>query len=249
MVKVIVKENGFFLPLSEKEFKYLELDELTEYELLKARKGLYILVEKKLDETQLIDKKIFSLLKSKPLKELVEGKFEKLLSKKELERLQQLVKEGRIIKFKLSKKYAKAVYRAREEIEKKKRKFEKIENKEKSKAKEAMHNTFALQRDGFQVIENEEEARNASQIFEEEIRQGLILGLKAFDGKYYVIKKELLDNVSKKIIGLLKEKQMTLQELSEKARLNESLVKTVCEILKEQGEITEKRKQIYAFIP
>jgi len=226
----MAKFNKNALIFSENELKELNFDLTKELEVIKAKKGIYLMLEKEAQQTNELDQKIFSLLKTKPLKEKVEGKFEKLLTKEELQRFNELIKEGTIIKFKLSKKYAKAIYKLKKELEEKNEK------------------NFALEKDDFQVIENSEEAKNFSQKREKEIKEGKILGIKGFDGKYYIIKKELFLAGKEKILKELKEGIKSLQDLSIKTKMNESLVKGICELLKEEGEIMEKRKGIYAYI-
>ncbi len=71
------------LELTENEEQELELDPNAEFEIIKAKKGVWVLFEStkksppKIDETE---QKIIGLLKKRDLKEKVEGQFEKLLS-------------------------------------------------------------------------------------------------------------------------------------------------------------------------
>lgn len=107
----------FSVNLSHKESTDSSLRPEGEYEFVKAKPGIWLLVEKQVQEKgaeqiakEAIDTHIISLLRRKTLAERVEGKFEKFLDDKELKRFRELVLEGKIEKFRMSEKYKKSVY-------------------------------------------------------------------------------------------------------------------------------------------
>ena len=122
MGKVIVsaKGNEYSLIIPQNAFKELNLDENSYYEITKAKEGIWILTvsEKSVQKENPLDEKIFTLLKKKNLTDRVEEKFETFLSKEELVRFNELLKENKIVAFRLSPKYKRAVYKTKEEIEK-----------------------------------------------------------------------------------------------------------------------------------
>src|SRR3989344_6123316 len=115
MAKGRLEENRLVVDLSDKEIEELELDAESGFDLVKAKKGIWILLEcepKKIVPTiGEAEKKIMWLLRKKGLKERVEGQFEKLLSESEQATLKKMLEEKKAEKFKLNEKYKKAIYR------------------------------------------------------------------------------------------------------------------------------------------
>ena len=93
MVKATLEKNRLVLDLTESELKELEFSPNTDFEIVKARKGVWVLLEAlqkskpKIDDSE---QKIIDLLRKKDLKYRVEGEFEKLLSPSEQIMLKKL---------------------------------------------------------------------------------------------------------------------------------------------------------------
>ncbi|MFH1545193.1 MAG: hypothetical protein ABIE23_03855 [archaeon] len=238
MAEVKVDRDRTVIVLNETERNKLDLSESKEYEIVKAKDDLFLLIgkEKEVPAIPSSDKKIFSLLSGrKNLSQRVEGEFEKLLSKEELFRFNELLKEGIIIKFRLSEKYKKPIYKLKEEPEDKK-KAEPLDNP-------------TLEKNHFTVIDNDFEARKFCDRFSREIKENQIKGMKAFDGKFYVLSSSLYEKLKPTIINELKKnKQLNLKQLSINCSLDPNLVRAICEFLREEGEIIEKRKSLYELI-
>lgn len=248
MVSISTKENQFALLLSQEEFNLLGLDPGKEYELHKAKPGIWVLTEKAAAEKKpaaelkesALDAKIFWLIKSKPLTARVEGKFEKLLNREEAKRLQHMVQEGKVVKFKLSPKYKKAVYKIAE--------AEKKESEDPDAAKKDIEQ-YEMQRDGFMVCLNEERAKRISEEMRKQIEEGSIKGIKSFEGYFYIIENGLYNKYREKVLRVIKEeKNVSLQKLKELAGISQTLAKIACEFLKDEGEIIEKRKEQYCYV-
>lgn len=253
MPKTERKDKGIALVFSEKEANELGLREGTGMELYKAKQGIWVLAstentkeqempaetEKQtpsLEQLQ-IDAKIFSLLESKNIADRVEGKFEAQLSQKEKERFRQLLKEQKIVLFKSSPKYIKFVY---------KKAPEKKKESEQENALEKPIEEYSLEKDGFLVARNEQRAKRISQDYETEIKEGKIKGLKSFDGNFYIIESSLLEKYRGQVLSTIKaNKNLFLSQLAKNTRVSQTLSKIVCEFLKEDGEIIEKRKELY----
>ena len=232
-------ENGFCLQISEKEAKELGLQQGKEYEVL-GENGVIVFREKLAQRELEADARIFELMKKKSLSERVEGKFEKLLNEKELERFKQLLSEEKIIAFKLSDKYRKAVYKIAPEKKK---------ESEQAEAKEKPIEEYSVETDGFLVVKNEERAKRLSEQLKEQIQGGKIRGLKSFDGHFYIAETALLEKYNDFALAIIKaNKSIALQELAQKTGISRMLTKIVCEFLKEDGEIIERRKQIYQLV-
>jgi len=244
----IRKEKGkILIEFNENERKELG-EQKSFFELNKVKDGVIILTEsntetKKADlfeeETKESDEKIFELIAERGkdnLSKKVEGEFEKQLNEKELKRFNELLKQGLIEKFKLNESYKKAIYR--------------IVPKKKIKKDFDVNSTAkTIESNGFEVIVNDNQAKMFCEEFNSEIKENSIKGIKGFDGYFYVIQSDLLEETKPKIIQLLSQaKTVSLKELNEKAFLPADLIKAVIEFLKEEGEILEKRKGLYQII-
>ncbi len=252
-------QKGYSLEFSEKEARELGLDSLQEYEFLKAKDGVFLLLEtgqkKAKSPEKELEEKVFQKLSSAKLSDRVEGKFESLLTPKEKECFKKLREKGQIVPFKLSEKYKKAIYKTRKELDSNtiatiSRSREFSAQGKTTQKKENKTGMFSLERDDFTVTKNESIAKMLSKKYAGEIKRKEILGVKSFDGEYFVVKKELYSKHSPEILKFVKEHSpVTAEKLSDALNLKKALVRAICELLKEKGEITEKRKELYAYVP
>lgn len=258
MVKIIDKK----VALSSEELKLL--GEEKEYELIPNQKGVFLLIEKQViaknDEKQVCvnvpaheelinpieeeKQQLIGLIRKGKLSELVEGKFEEKLTEEQKKILKKLIKEGEIFIFKLNESYKKGVYRLKEETKTSCSKESKNFN-----ATEKKFEDYNLEEDGFLIIKNTDKARAISYEYEGQIKEGMLKGIRTFDGNYYLIENDLLEEGLLKIINAFKEKKsLNLEELAQKINYSKILSKIICEFLKEEGELLEKRKEQYAYI-
>jgi hypothetical protein len=243
MGKVTTNENNFAIELSVKEFNEAGLDPNKEYRIVKVDDSTWLLMELKESKAEIkeideVEEQISGLLKKKPLKDRVEGKFEKFLNEKELKKFSEMLSSGKVEKFKLNESYKKAVY----QLPEKKQGEEKIcfENTEKEIS------DYSLEEDGFLVVKNEMRAKRISDELSQEIKEGKIKGTRSFDGFFYIIKSPLYDLISEKTLGFLEEKEKAeLEEISKELKITKTLIRIICEFLKEEGLIIEKRKELY----
>ena len=247
--------KGLTIALSRKESAESGLVEGKRYDILRERDSWRI-VESGRDSTGSaprqpdVEKKIIAMLKQAGLRERVEGEFEKRLGKEELAAFKEMLAAGSVVPFKLSKQYKKAVYKEREEIEGGKQETRKAEGARKESEKAAAGKKpieeYCLEKDGFLVCKNEERARALSQRFRKEIEEGDIKGIKSFEDSFYIIEDALYGKYKGRVLSAIKAgKEITLQQLVEKVRVSTLLAKIVCEFLKEDGEIIEKRKELF----
>ena len=254
-VTVSAKGNDFAFLLPRQNFKELGLDPSAEYELLKAKPGIWVLVAGKISEKKdPAEDKIISMLKEKSLKDRVAGKFEKFLGKGELKHFKELLKEGEIVAFKLSQKYKKAIYKTRQEVEENVKMTDAKAGRgkkesETAKAEEKPSEEYNLKRDGFIVCKNVQMAKRLSERLRKEIEKGKIRGIKGFDGFFYIAEDALYQKYRQKILSLIKaEKGIGSKKLAEKIGISSLLAKITCEFLKDEGEIIEKRKDQFQAI-
>jgi succinate dehydrogenase flavin-adding protein (antitoxin of CptAB toxin-antitoxin module) len=255
MVKAKCEGDLIIVEFTDEEAKELKLPSRKKFELIKAREGIWLMVpheEKKAnvvdlvvgnDSREAIEKKITNLIKTLSPRDKMEGWFEKKLNENENKILQEMLKEGKIIKYKSSEVFRKALYALPKNVQKKQVFENKFQNMEKPKY------DYTLEKDGFMVIKNELNAKTISEQLKEKIKAGEIRGLRSFEGDFYVINSVLLQESEKKVLEeLSKEKQQTLSQLSSKTNLTPTLVKISMEFLKEDGEVMERKKEVYQYI-
>ena len=254
------------LVLSDEEIALIE--EGKEFDLIPNQTGVYLLIDKDLEKgkegTQICievpdrmrDAKeiVVGKIRKANLSDVVEGKFESSLSGAEAEALKELLKEGRVILFKLNESYKKGVYKINPDFggesggEEKGKKAKKYES-ENPDAAEKPFDKYYLKTDGIMVVKSQNLVRKISEEREKEIKEGNLRGLKSFDGNYYIIENELLErHLGKALEEFRKKESQGLGELAKNAGVSKMLAKVVCEFLKDEGEIIERRKGEYSFI-
>ncbi len=258
------KGKDLVIALSRKEGEESGLEEGKRYDFLKAEEGSWLLVEadkakatqaqepeKKEEAVQKsattetkentsAEEKISEMIESRNLGNLVEGKFEELLKEEELAVFKKMLADGKVIAFKLSDKYKKAVYKMAQPNTKT------IEN---AGADEKHLEEYTLEKDGVLVIKNEHRAKKVSAQLAPKIKEGKIKGIRGFDGVFYIIEDKLYQKYREKAIKLLEScNKLDLTELATKLNVSKTLAKIVCEFLKDEGEIIEKSKENYQFI-
>jgi hypothetical protein len=188
------------------------------------------------------EQKVIGLIKKAKLKDLVEGKFEEQLTDTEKEALKDLKEKNKVFVFKLNSSYKKGVYRVSEEDKKAKK-----ESEEKGVKKQLPD--YTLENDGFLATTNMERAKILSAEHKERIGDGELRGIKSFEGVYYLIEDDLLQKYIEKVMNAFANKnKLTLAELINELKVSEDLIRIVCEFLKEDGEILERKKGEYSFI-
>jgi hypothetical protein len=260
--------------LNEEELALLKNGE--EFDLIPNREGIFLLIDKKkaVEEegaqvcvsVPLIEahQEVIDLIKKGKLNELVEGKFEEKLDEKQKTALLELKSTGKVFLFKLNETYKKGVYKIKEDEESEnkeekgdaKKELEEIKKKKKKKkdsedfnAKPKQFPDYTLEDDGFVATKNNERARILSMEHKEQIEGKELQGIKSFEGIYYLVDNKLLEKYKLKIIQVLEQKNnLQLEEIAKEINASAELGKIVCEFLKEEGEILEKKKGEISFI-
>jgi len=96
------------------------------------------------------------------------------------------------------------------------------------------------------ITDSMEHATNILSKLENEVKSGKVISVRGFDKKIYITTQEVLENVGSKIIASLENNELRLDELVKNCREEKELVKTVIEILRESGDLIEKRRGVYA---
>jgi hypothetical protein len=189
--------------------------------------------------------KVLRLIQTHQTHELIEGRFEQLLSAEELKAFEELKRSGSVVVYKSNPRFDKGIYR--------------IPSKEKSSSSNSLGvhasmverpmDEYTLVGDGFQVLRTEGAAKAASFDLAERIRGGEVKGIKSFDGFYYLIENELLQKHMSRILGFIaSQKKADLSVLSSQLAIPLILARIVLEFAKEEGSIIEKQKNLFAYV-
>lgn len=191
------------------------------------------------DAKDLVKNKIATLLNDKNLtfQDKVEGSFETLLNKEDLSVFKEMLLNKEIEIFKLSDKYKKGVYQMVS--------FNKPSSLP-SKEQAADFSFFDTEK--YIILSKPEDAKQFSSSYEAQIKAGDILGIKSFDGNYYVINKLLFTKIRDVIFSLNLKDSFSIDFLIEKTTFQKQALKVTIEILKEEGLIIEKRKETYQLL-
>ncbi|HID09315.1 TPA: hypothetical protein EYP13_03740 [Candidatus Micrarchaeota archaeon] len=99
----------------------------------------------------------------------------------------------------------------------------------------------------YAVITSEEAARAFSREHAWEFKRGELLGVKGFDGKYYVVRASTYAEVLENLREALGSEGATPKEAAERLKLPEDLVKAVLEVAKEEGVVYEVKGGRYRY--
>ncbi len=109
-------------------------------------------------------------------------------------------------------------------------------------------NVKKLETDGFVVLATDSEASSLSLAVEDSIRSGKVLGIRAFNKKFYVVLRAFFDKNSGKVIKELKSGPKKADELVKSTGLNEDGIRAMLYLLSEQGDVSERRKDVFTLI-
>ena len=287
-MKIIKKNNTYFLNFNNKnESDYLDNYTGKELEIKIINEDVLVflnkdkntpflgqtvattppLVKNSISSKDLVKKKIISILQDKDLsfKERVEGNFEDLLKKEDLEIFKEMLKDKEIITFKQSEKYKKAIYVVNEKynpvaVENKPvlENKQPFENKSIQETKvKVLGNTTEENADliikefikkKYVIIKTQSAADKFSKEFYIKFKNNEIKGMKSFEGSFYVIDVKLYEKTRERILSSNFQKNFSIEELSEKLNYEIELLRIAIEFIKEEGLIIEKKKNIYCLI-
>ncbi len=100
---------------------------------------------------------------------------------------------------------------------------------------------------GFLVLRDTNEARSLSETLKSEMKQGTVVGVKGFDGSFYVVTRDYFNKASKSILASIG-KEADIKTITENSKLETDAVLAVLHHLAESGDVIEKKKGIYAAV-
>ncbi len=102
-----------------------------------------------------------------------------------------------------------------------------------------------LELSGFIVLQTEAEASSLSLAIEESIRQGLVLGTRAFNRKFYIVMRSFLTKHSDKILKIIRNGPSRVQDIAKETGIAEDGARAILYLLAESGDISEKKRDVF----
>jgi len=116
------------------------------------------------------------------------------------------------------------------------------------RAKVENENVLKLEIDGFIVLPTEQEASSLSLAVEDSIRSGKVLGIRAFNRKFYIVLRSFFEKNSGKMIKELKTGPKSVSDMVKSTSLDEDAIRAMLYLLSEQGDVSERRKDVFTLI-
>ena len=220
--RILKKDNKAYLELPQ------EMMEYDEAEVFQLKEGyLVVPVAVKVKEAELaVIRKLLDMKFESRTPSVIEKEFT------EVERilLKELERKGLVNLFR-GKKYPKGIYNINADV------YALLQEPKKSEEPEGLEK-------GFMTLKDKNEAYRLSQRFNAEMKNGSIIGVKGFDGKFYVVTKDYLEKSQKDIEKAL-QGEMEGKEIARAARLDPEGCTAVLRLMAESGDILEKKKGIF----
>ncbi len=102
-----------------------------------------------------------------------------------------------------------------------------------------------LETKGYVVLRSEAEAASVSAALEESIRQGLVVGTRAFDKKFYIALRDFVGRNAPKLMKSIEKRSMGIEDIARENGIDEDGARAVLHILAENGDVTEVRKDVF----
>ncbi|MFH1750857.1 MAG: AbrB/MazE/SpoVT family DNA-binding domain-containing protein [Candidatus Micrarchaeota archaeon] len=101
---------------------------------------------------------------------------------------------------------------------------------------------------GFLVVAIEEEARRLSKQYEKEIKTNEIMGVRGFDKKFYIVSAPYFKQNYPKIMKAIGSRELALRDISLATKMEEAGCNACLQVMKEAGEVIEKRRGVFKAI-
>ena len=101
-----------------------------------------------------------------------------------------------------------------------------------------------LESKGYIVLKSEAEAASVSAAMEDSIRQGLVLGTRGFDKKFYIALRDFISRSVPKLFKCIEKKSVAISDIAKETGIDEDGARAVLNILAESGEVTEVRRRL-----
>jgi hypothetical protein len=105
-----------------------------------------------------------------------------------------------------------------------------------------------LESNGYIVLNTEPEAAQLSIELEESIKSGAVVGIRAFNKRFYVGMRTFISKNSIKVIKALEKKPLPVSEISKTTGIDEDGVRTILYIMAENGEAAEIKRDYFSLV-
>ncbi len=104
-----------------------------------------------------------------------------------------------------------------------------------------------LEGKGYLVLQSEAEAARVSLMLEDSIRHGQVLGTRSFGNKkFFIVTRQFLDRHIPAIFKMLREGTKKTSEIAGNEKIEDDAARAILYVLAENGDITEKKKDLFA---
>lgn len=104
---------------------------------------------------------------------------------------------------------------------------------------------ISLEKNGFIVLQTEAEAGRVSLLLEQSIRHGQVLGTRAFNKKFYIVRRPYFDKNSGNILKKLRDRSYKVADLAKELSIDEDGTRAILYLLSENGDVSEKKRDIF----
>lgn len=105
----------------------------------------------------------------------------------------------------------------------------------------------ALELIGYVIVEREGDAQMLSGRLAPQIKKGEIMGVRGFDKRFYLARKGFYVSSSERISKVMRGgKDKSVEEIAKEAKLKNEECEAVLNIMREEGEVVEKKRGTYA---
>jgi hypothetical protein len=229
--KVIKQEKGCYLRLPD------EFRQMGEVELFKLKDGYYLLSSmlgegSPARKERGAEEELIAKLESIMMRKRSPSYLKSALGKEELKTLEALLKSGKVA-YIHNKKFKEGIYVINEPGRGRGGKG--------AGPGKSLELTNALFASGYVIVEGNRDAQSLSENLLKQ--KGSILGVRGFDGKYYVVTANYFQKVAGAVAKMGEE--VSPQDVAEKFGLSIEGCKAVLKLLSEKGEYVEKKGGVY----
>ena len=233
--RILKKQNKAYLELPQEMLEY------DEAELSVLKEGLYLLRLPERKRVSEVEIAVLRKLNSIRFEKRTPAYVEKALTEAERLVLKELERKGLVNVFK-GKKDRDGVDNIRDSVYPLlKGKNETVKQEEPRKQPDPP----GLLGRGFLTLNDKNEAFRLSQQLKQEMRKGDVIGVKGFDGKFYVVTRQYLQKSQAAISSILKE-GMDVHSIASAARMDAEGCAAVLRLMAENGDVLEKKKGVFA---
>lgn len=105
--------------------------------------------------------------------------------------------------------------------------------------------TYKKEGDWDYLIVDELGAEEISKRYENDIKNGTIMGVRGFDKNFYVVRSNFYGLVAEKIKKMLKNSTKSVEQISNELKVDKNACKAVMEILLSDGEVIEPKREFF----